>query len=146
MAFIKVSVCVEIDGSEAVSCCLSCACLHASAIGLPTSCSPAHQLPKSVGPHPSTITHFASVWFLFCFCFFDLKNGLLLFLYSRAYIVSCQRLTCYSVNLAFMPQNMKTVQSDAGDISVDSAATLHNCRWVHPFIASWRYECILLSS
>lgn len=53
-------------------------CLHASAIGLPTSCSPEHQLPKSIGPGftqanihtfsalfhfwPKKVSHLALVW------------------------------------------------------------------------------------
>lgn len=37
-------------------------------------------------------------------------------------------------------------KSDTGDISVDSADELQECRWVQSFIASWCCEFILLSS
>lgn len=89
---------MEIDGGEAVSCCQSRACLHASAIGLPTSCSPERQLPKSVSPrvHPSKFPHFLSIIFVI----FDLKKAVYaLFLWPCFCVVFRHRsLTRFSVN------------------------------------------------
>lgn len=75
---------MEIDGREAVRCCLSRDCLHASAIGLPTSCSPEHQLPKSVGlgVHPSKFSTLSEC----CFVIFKpLKKQLAIILCGRVF-------------------------------------------------------------
>lgn len=103
---------MEIDGREAVRCCLSRDCLHASAIGLPTSCSPERQLPKSVGlrAHPSTFPHFLSSVLLFLNPP-PKKQLTIIFLWLCFCILLYLMLTCYSVNYTLVPHNEKTVQS-----------------------------------
>lgn len=95
-------------------CCLSRDCLHASAIGLPTSCSPEHQLPKSVGlrAHPSTFPHFlSSVLLLFLNPPSLKKTAYHHFCVALLLHFVLSMLTCYSVNSALMPHNKKSRQS-----------------------------------
>ncbi len=124
--------------------CLSVNCLYASAIGLPTSCSPEHQLPKSVGlrVHPSKFPLSEHCFVIFV----SEKNSLpstcvAVLLHCVKYYYMLPSEPCIRAS-----EREHRAKSDTGDISVDSAAGLQQCRWVHSFIASWCCEFILLSS
>lgn len=98
--------------------CLSVNYLHASAIGLPTSCSPEQQLPKSdaMRHHPNKFSHFLSIVLLF------LSKGK-----KRSYVWAC---FYNKSNVNMLPiepcicasEREDHETSDTGDISVDSAA------------------------
>lgn len=98
---------------------LSVNCLHASAIGLPTSCSPEHQLPKSVclQVHSSTFPHFLSIALLFLSTKKKTKNSLPSFCFR---VVSNVNMLLDEPRVRVSELNDRA-KSNTGDISVDSA-------------------------